>query len=158
MSISTGGTHRPAPSDPHRTVSCRGARHNPPQNGTGGSTTPPDDYEVSFYPGFASHVHVNEHEVYAETPGSPFVLPSGCEEPWSSSAVTIRNTAKNFNVTLHIDDPQHMIHRIHVELLDPASKKQLKSAERGAVTAYQTAPKPDTIVVTNTPTLCPPEC
>lgn len=156
--------HRPPASNPHKKVSCKGcgtpAGGGPGFAGDHETSDLDGTYEVSFYPGFASGVDVNGSPMYRQA--QAFVLPAGSEYPLTSSALTIRDTARDFNVTLHIDDPKHMVHRIHVELLEPEKKKELKKRETerpaGGVHAAQSSPKPDTIVVTNTPTLCPPEC
>jgi hypothetical protein len=156
--------HRPPASNPHKKVSCRGcgtpAGGGPGFSGEHETSELDGTYEVSFYPGFASGIDVNGKPMYRQA--RTFVLPVGTESAWTTSALTIRDTARDFDVTLHIDDPRHMIHRIHVELLEPEKKEYLKSgqAERpgGGVTAHQSAPRPDTIVVTNTPTICPPSC
>ena len=155
---------RPDPSNPHKKVSCKGcgtpAGGGPGFAGDHETSDLDGTYEVSFYPGFASGIDVNGQSMYRQA--KTFVLPVGSEYPLTSSAVTIRDTARDFNVTLHLDDPKHMVHRIHVELLEPEKKKVLKQREMGkeggGVQAHQSDPKADTIVVTNTPTLCPPEC
>jgi hypothetical protein len=135
--MSNGNGHRPPPSDPHQKCDDGG------------------DYEVAFYPGFASRIEVGGKEIYKQADGQPFVLPAGSEKPFSSHALTITNKAHSVTVTLHIDDPHDYVHRIHIELLDPESKRAQK-AEGTRVVAHQGGGT--TVKVDNTPILCPPDC
>ncbi|HEX8245294.1 MAG TPA: hypothetical protein VF541_17405 [Longimicrobium sp.] len=153
-------SHRPPPTNPHWKVRGRNSAGHGKGTGDGPAgkhvdSDAPVPYEVSFYPGFASAIHVNKHVLHKER--EAFVLPSGSEQPWTYSAVTIKNTEEDFTVTLHIDDPQHRVHRICVELMHPDAKKKLK-AEGQRVVAHSNGDPKDEIIIENTPTLCPPDC
>ena len=129
-------SHRPAPSNPHGTARGKSGEH---------------EYHLSFYPGFASGISVNGTDIYRQRKGEFFVLPAGTERPWSSHAVEIKSPTKGYTVVLHVDDPDHVVDRIEVRLRDPGTGPKAG----GGVIAAQAG---DTVVIDNTPTVCPPVC
>ena len=110
------------------------------------------DVTATFYPGFARSITVNDDPVYTQaTDGpDPFVLPDGAERPWSSSAVELTST-KGYNVTLYVDDPNHVVERIQVTLRGSGGVKASESNVAGGGT-------PDVVTIDNTPVICPPFC
>jgi len=134
-SVESNTQDRPHPSPSHRVERKKCGEH---------------DYEVGFYPGFASRIQVNDTEMYKQ--GETFVLPSGSNKPLSSHAVTI-NCSKGYEVVLHVDDPHHVVDQIVVKLREPAQSGR----EGGGVFANQTG-KGDTVTVDNQANTCPPNC
>lgn len=136
MSRPANNTHnRPDPSPSHRVERKKCGEH---------------DYEVGFYPGFASRIEVNGTEVYKQ--GETFVLPSGSNKPLSSHAVQI-SCSKGYNVVLQFDDPHHVIDQIVVTLRDPREVAR----EGGGVFANQPG-NGDKVTIDNTAQICPPNC
>jgi hypothetical protein len=139
MSSAENGSHvthnRPNPSPSHRVERKKCGEH---------------DYEVGFYPGFASRIEVNGTEVYKQ--GETFVLPSGTSKPLSSHAVQIR-CSKGYNVVLQLDDPHHVIDQIVVTLRDPSEVARAG----GGVFANQQG-NGDKVTIDNTAQICPPNC
>lgn len=136
MSSVENNTHnRPNPSPSHRVERKKCGEH---------------DYEVGFYPGFASRIQVNGTEVYKQ--GETFVLPNGMSKPLSSHAVQIRCT-KGYNVVLQVDDPHHVIDQIVVKLRDPEEVAR----DGGGVFANQQTGG-DTVTIDNSALTCPPNC
>jgi hypothetical protein len=129
---------RPEPSPSHKKV----------KKSVGGH-----EFTAGFYPGFARTVTVNGESVYDQkTDGpDPFVLPSGSEQPFSSSAVEL-TSGKGYSVVLHIDDPRHVVERIEVTLRTPGG---VGGYEGGGAAA---GGAPDVVVIENTPVICPPFC
>jgi hypothetical protein len=135
MSTSENDTlsaHRPPPSDP---------------NGKAQGKVDGCDYQVAFYPGFASAISVNGTPLYKQS-GS-FVLPSGTTRPWSSHAVEISCPTHGYTLVVHLDDPQHVVDRIELVLRDP------NTGNGGGVTAQQSGTK---VTVDNAAATCPPVC
>lgn len=128
--------HRPDPSDPHKVV-----------------TADVDGHRVSagFYPGFARSITLNGVTVYnqKEHGPHPFVLPAGSDKPFSTSALEF-SSSKGYRVTVHLDDPDHVVDHIEVVLRDPRAGVEAMSADGGAGGDHWGAD--------NTPTLCPPMC
>jgi hypothetical protein len=138
MSSVENSTHsRPQPSASHRVEHGRCGEH---------------DYEVGFYPGFASRIDVNGTEIYKQPDGESFVLPNGASKPFSSHAVEIK-CSKGYNVVLHMDDPHHVVDQIIVKLRDPDAAAR----DGGGVFANQ-AGHGDTVTIDNTAATCPPIC
>jgi hypothetical protein len=140
--------HRPHPSHPHRMAIGKAGEH---------------EYQVGFYPGFASRIRVNGEDLYRQAEGEAFVLPSGATRPWSSHAVELTSRTKGYTVVLHVDDPQHVVEKIVVKLRDPAPHEHFDQARGrvgGGVKAHQGGPggAGDTVEIDNTPTICPPMC
>lgn len=104
------------------------------------------DYDVEFYPGFASAVSVNGSQLYRQT-GS-FVLPAGDKQPWSSHAVKISCASQGYTLVLNVEDPNYVIDKIELTLRDPGGKG-------GGVTAQQAGTK---VTVDNAAATCPPVC
>jgi hypothetical protein len=135
MSRAENATHnRPNPSPSHRVERKKCGEH---------------DYEVGFYPGFASRIQVNETEVYKQ--GETFVLPNGMSKPLSSHAVQIR-CSKGYNVVLQLDDPHHVIDQIVVKLRDP---DEVARAGGGVFANQHTG---DEVIIENKAQICPPNC
>jgi hypothetical protein len=126
--------HRPHPTPSHRVEKKKCGDH---------------DYEVGFYPGFASRIQVNGTEVYKQD--ETFVLPAGTNKPLSSHAVQIKST-KGYEVVLHFDDPHHVVDQIVVKLRDPEA-----SSPNGGVHANQNSGG-DEVTIDNTAHTCPPHC
>lgn len=132
-----GNQHRPDPSPPHKVMKKRVGGH---------------EFTAGFYPGFARSIQVNGESVYDQkTDGPhPFVLPSGSDKPWSTSALELTST-RGYRVVLHLDDPDHVIDHIEVVLRDP-------KANGGGVVAFESGGGGDVVTIENTPVLCPPHC
>ncbi|HEX8905675.1 MAG TPA: hypothetical protein VF771_12565 [Longimicrobiaceae bacterium] len=132
-----GTTTRPDPSPSHKVVKKNVGRH---------------EFTAGFYPGFARTITVNGDDVYDQERDGPypFVLPNGDEKPWKKSEIEISST-KGYSFTITVDDPDHVIDKIEVTM---------KASAGGGVVAYSgdTEPDPDTITVSNTALLCPPNC
>ena len=125
---------RPSPSPSHRVEKKKCGEH---------------DYEVGFYPGFASRIAVNGTEVYKQS--ETFVLPSGTEKPLTSHAVRIK-CSKGYEVVLHMEDPHHVVDQIVVKLRGPEQVAQ----DGGGVYANQTSN--DEVTIDNQAHTCPPNC
>jgi len=141
MSSAENNTHsRPQPSPSHRVERKKCGEH---------------DYEVGFYPGFASRISVNGTDVYKQPEGESFVLPNGASKPLTSHAVEIK-CSKGYNVVLHMEDPHHVVDQIVIKLKDPAAIAR----EGGGVFANQGAGggNGDTVTIENTAATCPPIC
>ncbi|HYH81727.1 MAG TPA: hypothetical protein VEX86_18115 [Longimicrobium sp.] len=127
---------RPQPSNPHRVERKRCGEH---------------DYEVGFYPGFASRIVVNGTEVYKQPENESFVLPDGAKKPLTSHAVEIK-CSKGYNVVLHMEDPHHVVDQIVIKLKEPVK-------DGGGVFANQAGGgNGDTVTIDNTAATCPPIC
>jgi hypothetical protein len=111
------------------------------------------EFTAGFYPGFARSIDVNGVSVYEQKADGPypFVLASGSTLPWSTSAVELTSD-KGYVVTLHIDDPEHVVEQVVLRLRDPATPK----AGAGGVAAFQGGS--DLVTINETPVLCPPFC
>lgn len=110
------------------------------------------EFTAAFYPGFARVIAVNGETLYdqqADGP-NPFVLPSGSDKPWSSSAVQL-TSGKGYVVMLQIDDPEHVVDHIEIVLRDPKARHSDKR-----VVAFQAGG--DRVTINNTPVICPPYC
>lgn len=139
MSSAENSTHtRPQPSPSHRVERKKCGEH---------------DYEVGFYPGFASRIQVNGTELYRQPDGESFVLPNGASKPFSSHAVEIK-CSKGYNVVLHMEDPHHVVDQIVIKLKDTVAR------DGGGVFANQAAGggNGDTVTIDNTAATCPPIC
>lgn len=129
---------RPDPSDPHKVVTQDVDGHK---------------FTAGFYPGFASSIAVNGVSLYnqkGEGGIHPFVLPAGSDRPFSTSAVDL-TSSKGHRVTIHLDDPDHVIDHVEVVLRDPRAGVAAMSADGGAGGG-------DTVTIDNQPVLCPPMC
>jgi hypothetical protein len=138
MSSAENSTHtRPQPSPSHRVERKKCGEH---------------EYEVGFYPGFASRIQVNGTELYKQPEGESFVLPNGASKPFSSHAVEIK-CSKGYNVVLHMEDPHHVVDQIVIKLKDTVHVN-------GGVFANQAAGggNGDTVTIDNTAATCPPIC
>ena len=131
-----GNTHRPAPSDPHKEVSAEidGQR-----------------VTAGFYPGFARAITLNGVPVYNQKEHGPlpFVLPAGSKKPFGTSALEFSST-KGYRVTVHLDDPDHVVDHIEVVVRDPRAGVEAMSSDGGA--------SGDTWGADNRPMICPPYC
>jgi hypothetical protein len=138
MSSAENSTHtRPQPSPSHRVERKKCGEH---------------DYEVGFYPGFASRIQVNDTELYRQPDGESFVLPNGASRPFSTHAVEIK-CSKGYNVVLHMEDPHHVVDQIVIKLKDTVR-------DGGGVFANQAGGggNGDTVTIDNTAATCPPIC
>jgi len=135
MSNIENKTHdRPHPSPSHRVERKKCGEH---------------DYEVGFYPGFASRIQVNGTEVYKQS--ETFVLPNGMNKPLSTHAVQIKSS-KGYEVVLQFDDPHHVVDQIVVKLRNPEN-----ASENGGVFANQNSGGDD-VTIDNQAHTCPPHC
>jgi hypothetical protein len=140
MSSTENSTHtRPQPSPSHRVERKKCGEH---------------DYEVGFYPGFASRIDVNGTEVYQQKEGESFVLPNGASKPLSSHAVEIK-CSKGYNVVFHMEDPHHVVDQIVIKLKDP---EKMASAGGGVFANQAGAGNGDTVTIDNQAHTCPPNC
>ena len=123
------------------------------------------EYEVGYYPGFASQITLDNVDLYHQDKHGPkpYHLPPGASRPLSTHAIELNCASRGFALGLQIDDPQHVVEKIIVQLRDPAPQKHFAPSEAaggggggGGVHAYQTGG--GTLTVTNTPTICPPTC
>jgi hypothetical protein len=127
----SSNAQRPPPSDP---------------NGVAEGNVGGKQYQVKFYPGFASAISVNGTPLYKQK--GFFVLPGDDKHPRSSHAVEISCPSHGYTLTLNVDDPSYVIDKIEVTLRDPG-------ATGGGVTAQQAG---TTITVDNAAATCPPIC
>jgi hypothetical protein len=132
------------------------------------------DYEVGFYPGFASRITLDGQDLYHQKNENlaPYHLPPGASRPLSTHTVELNCASKGFGLGLHIDDPQHVVESIVVKLRDPDSTARNggtaatmevsadasadSGTPEGGVQAYQDSGS--TFTVYNAPTICPPTC
>jgi hypothetical protein len=112
------------------------------------------EFTAAFYPGFAREIAVNGETLYdQETDGpNPFVLPSGADKPWSSSAVQLSSSDRGYVVMLQIDDPEHVVDHIEIVLRDPKARKRSDKK----VVGFEAVG--DRFTINNTPVICPPFC
>lgn len=110
----------------------------------------------AFYGGFVSRLvyrrNGREHELFnqqAQGP-RPFVLPEDQDEPDPSSLFEFWGPG-NRRVSFEINDPDRQIDRIEVKLKRPGA-----AADAGGVHAMQD--DDDTIIIYETPVICPPTC
>lgn len=134
-----GSNGRPPASDPHHWRSGNHDGH---------------DYQVRFYPGFASRIRLRATKEAAPDPAKLaegatvlydqqenrkekgpqcFVLPAGATRPLSSHALELSCASKGFTVGLHIDDPQHVVEGIIVKLRDPVPHPHYDSSRASAI-------------------------
>jgi hypothetical protein len=119
------------------------------------------EYEVGYYPGFASRITLDGTDLYHQATHGPrpYHLPAGASRPLSSHALELNCASKGFALGLHIDDPQHVVESIVVKLRDPAPQGHFdarRGGDAGGVVAYQSGGS--TLTVENTALLCPPYC
>jgi hypothetical protein len=114
-----------------------------------------DDYDFTFYPGFASRAVVrrkdgSEVELYKQE--KPHKLPDGQTKPDTKHKIKLKGGKHQQDITLDIQDPGLRIARITVELyavsphngVDPVSLKNPEGDEE--------------VVVENKSQVCPPTC
>jgi hypothetical protein len=114
-------------------------------------TVSKDGYELTFYPGFASRCTVRradggEVELYRQE--QPYRLPGGQTRPRTRHLLRLVGGEQGQNVTLDIDDPEHRIARITIELYD---QNHQPGAGRGDPTSEMLTVDQDSIT-------CPPDC
>jgi len=118
-------------------------------------TVDKDDYQFTFYPGFASRAVVrrkdgSEVELYKQE--KPHKLPEGKKKPETKHKLKLKGGKHQQDITLDIQDPGLRIARITVELY-------AVSPHNGISTMSLTDDGGDEeIVVDNQPVLCPPSC
>lgn len=128
---SSSAGNRPPPSDPKGVAKGRVGEA---------------DYNVEFYPGFASAISVNGSPLYRQA--GTFILPEGDLQPWSSHAVKINCPTQGYSLVLNVEDPNYVIDRIEVTLRNPGGNG-------GGVKAHQAGTK---VTVENAAMTCPPTC
>jgi hypothetical protein len=161
-----GKAGRPRATDPHH---WRSGKHGE------------DHYQVRFYPGFASKIVLKGQEetvLYQQGPGPEdcFVLPPGATRPLSSHALELSSADKGFTLGIHFDDPQHVIDHVTIRLRDPRPHDHYDKdrpprhgvhgggaggGAGGGVMAFEgggSGSGGTTLVVYNTPQVCPPDC
>ncbi len=108
-----------------------------------------EGYRACFYPGFVRRLAVRrgtEEIVLYDQAGKPFVLPAGEEKPWPCSGVEFTDPSGR-EIRLQIDDRHQRIARIEVVFKkDPAEDGTTGDGDG------------DTLVVEDTPVVCPPDC
>lgn len=111
------------------------------------------EYEVTFHPAFASACTVidqktgEKRELYKQDPKKPFdVREKG--HPKKHRIVLKGKNGKKRNITITIDDPEHAIHGITLDLYkegrDPSARDEPETTE--------------TFSVMNFAMTCPPHC
>lgn len=122
----------------------------PPQE----QTLSKDDYELTFYPGFASRAVVrredgSEVELYQQK--ETYKLPEGKKKPETKHKLKLKGGKHQQDITLDIQDPGLRIARITVELYaaSPRDGISTMSLDDGGN---------EEVVVTNDAKCCPPDC
>lgn len=108
-----------------------------------------DGYYASFYPGFVRRLAVRqaERETVIYEQEKPFVLPAGETEPWPCSVLHFSGGAAGRDIRLQVDDPHRQIARIEVVFKKAGDEQRSGVGEDG-----------ETLVLNETPLLCPPMC
>lgn len=104
-----------------------------------------DGFRAAFYPGFARKITVRSAtaETLLYEQNTPFVLPAGETRPWPSSLLEFSGGPAARDIRFQLEDPRQQVARIEIVF----------KAQDGAENA-----KGETLVVDDTPTLCPPTC
>lgn len=108
-----------------------------------------EGYRACFYPGFVRRLAVRrgtEEIVLYDQAGKPFVLPAGEELPWPSSGLEFTDPSGR-EIRLQVDDRHQRIARIEVVFKQDAARDG--SIEDG---------DGETLVISDTPVVCPPDC
>ena len=110
-----------------------------------------DGYEITFHPAFAGRCTVQasgkgETEMYRQE--EVYHLPEGQTEPPAKHRIEFRGGEHEQDFALQIDDPNHRIARITVELYD-------ENHEPGWGKGEQSVEK---ITIENDTHHCPPDC
>ena len=110
-----------------------------------------DGYEITFHPAFAGRCAVQtgskgETEMYRQE--EVHHLPKGQTEPPTQHRIEFRGGKHEQDFALQIDDPNHRIARITVELYDQKHEPGWGKGEKPV----------ETVVVDNDSQHCPPHC
>lgn len=105
-----------------------------------------DGFRTAFYPGFARKITVRAAtgETLLYEQNTPFVLPAGETRPWPSSLLEFSGGPAGREIRFQLEDPRQQVARIEIVF------KAQEGSEAGA--------EGETLVVDDTPTLCPPTC
>lgn len=114
------------------------------------TTVTRDGYQFTFYPGFVSRCTLTsaqgDVELYQQE--ETYRLPAGQTRPNGKHRLTLAGGRKKQNVTLRVEDPEHRIKSITVELYE-SSTDDAGSREGEGV---------ETITIHNDAKMCPPNC
>lgn len=118
-------------------------------------TVSKDDYQFTFYPGFASRAVLrrkdgSEVELYKQE--KPHKLPDGQKKPDTKHKIKLKGGKHQQDITLDIQDPGLRIARITVELyaVSPHNGVEAMSLTDGG--------DDEEVVVENHAQTCPPKC
>ena len=117
----------------------------------------------AFYGGFVSRVvyrrNGREHEIFSQEKDgpNPFVLPDELEEPEPSSLFEFWGPG-NCRVAFEIHDHDRRIDRIEVKLKRPGADRSAAGRAAGGVRAMQDEGDDETLLIWETPMICPPMC
>lgn len=114
-------------------------------------TVDKDGYQLTFYPGFVRRCAIHGRDgkaivLYEQT--EVFHLPDGETESLPRSRMHLRGGEQERDFGLTIDDPEHQIARITVELFPPGF--QTGGEEEGEID--------QTVIIEEHPVKCPPYC
>lgn len=111
-------------------------------------------YELVLYPGFASRAvmhHADGSEVELYRQANPFKLLSGQTEPDTRHTIHLKGGSAGRDITLDVNDPEHRIARIRVELYPgPRSGFSTMSDDEPG--------ENDELEIINKAKNCPPDC
>jgi hypothetical protein len=118
-------------------------------------TVDKDDYQFTFYPGFASRAVVrrkdgSEVELYKQE--KPFKLPDGQKKPDTKHKIKFKGGKHQQDITLDIQDPGLRIARITVELYAVSPHNGVNAV------ALKDDGGDEAVVIENKSQTCPPDC
>ena len=114
--------------------------------------------KADFYGGFVSRVEYRRdgevHEIFDQQKHGPrpFVLPRGKEAPESSNLFEFWSP-EGHRVALQIDDPERRIAEIEIRLKPPRA-----AAARSDQVVVGMDAQQESILIRETPMVCPPDC
>ena len=121
----------------------------------------------AFYGGFVSRVvyrrNGREHEIFSQEKDGPcpFVLPDELDEPEPSSLFEFWGPG-NCRVAFEIQDHNRQIDRIEVKLKGPGAGRSAGGVramqDEGALTDGGDGGNEETLLIWETPMICPPMC
>lgn len=105
-------------------------------------------YAACFYPGFVRRLAVQDPagaEIVLYEQKGPFHLPAGADRPWACSEVEFTRPGDR-KIRLQVDDPHQQIARIEVVFKSDGGAKEDGDGDG------------ESLVVWETPVICPPDC